>query len=156
MNQEELFSKGIVLGQNDFVGEFVASKIPTVREVSKWGNFESVGFIRDNEFIAGFVLNNYTGFEVQVSAAAISPKWCTRGNLGLIAYLVFDKLNCKRLTAICGRNNKKARKLVEGLGFKLEGVQRLGLDGIEDACLYGLLRKDCKWLEYYNGKEEEK
>jgi hypothetical protein len=36
--------------------------------------------------------------------------------------------------------------LVEGLGFRLEGMGRKAYDGRQDAAVYSLLRHECRWI----------
>jgi RimJ/RimL family protein N-acetyltransferase len=55
-------------------------------------------------------------------------------------------LEVKRVTAVTGRKNKKARKALEVMGFVLEGNMERGLDGFENALIYGLLRENCRWI----------
>ena len=46
------------------------------------------------------------------------------------------------------KNNKRARRMMEGLGATLEGVHKRGFDGVQAACTYGLLRETAveRWL----------
>jgi hypothetical protein len=106
-----------------------------------------VGFLdRDKNLIAGAVFSNYTGFDVQISLGAVSPRWATKRNLKILAVLVFDVFGCTRITSIVPESLTRAREFNELSGFKLEGVQRQGFDGKEDAVFYGMLRDDCRWL----------
>ena len=98
---------------------------------------------------AGIIFNNYRAQsrDIHLTIATNSPRWMNRKVLKAIFGYVFIQQGCVRLTLMIGRKNKKARKLAIGLGFKQEGVIRKAMDGIQDAIVYGMLHKECKWLE---------
>jgi RimJ/RimL family protein N-acetyltransferase len=51
------------------------------------------------------------------------------------------------MTAITNKSNKKARKLLTGLGFVLEGVHPFAATDCTSACTYGLYDKNAeRWL----------
>lgn len=85
-------------------------------------------------------------FDIEIGFSAVSPRWATRGMIRGILKYPFVQLGCARLTTVTAKANKRARKLDEGLGFKLEGVHPHGLAPGVTAISYGMLREDCKWL----------
>lgn len=134
----------ILVGADDLVSNLVASRIPHMRNVA-FGPHTTLGVVRDGTLIGGVVYHGYRqGVEVQVSIAF------ERGGFlpwrALFAY-PFNELGVPRITAIVGRKNKPSRKLVEKLGFTLEGMHPKGIDGIEDAFSYGLLKENCRWIK---------
>jgi len=63
----------------------------------------------------------------------------------------FIQLKCNRVTALVERKNKIARKMVQRLGFKEEGMLRkAGPKG--DIFVYGLLPEDLKLRKYRHEK----
>jgi hypothetical protein len=58
----------------------------------------------------------------------------------------FGPLGLKRLTSTVARANKRARRINEGVGFKLEGLKPRGYDGVQPACMYGMTVDQCRWL----------
>ena len=65
--------------------------------------------------------------------------------LGQFLDLAFHQWNYQRLYLKCLRENRKAVRLYERLGFRLEGVLRrhmLTSQGLMDVLLYGLLREE--------------
>ncbi len=136
----------LVFNDDFAVGEWVARRIPHVRSVREWGPFRAIGVARGDEPIAGAVFNNSRGFDMEISFAADSPRWATRGMVRDILAYPFVQCDCTRLTAVVGKRNKRARRFVEGLGFKQEGCVRRGLDGRQDAILYGLQNEQCRWI----------
>lgn len=96
--------------------------------------------------IAAAVFHNFKGHDVEIGFCADSPRWAQRGIIRAIFHYVFVQLGCARLTTITAEDNHRARKLDEGLGFKLEGVHPSGMSPGVTAVSYGMERKDCRWL----------
>ena len=128
------------------VAEWVAARIPHVGTAAGFGDCAAIGFARDGELIAGAVFSNHRGHDIELSFAAADPRWARRGNLRAVFHYPFRQLGCARVTVVTGRNNARARRLAAGLGFTLEGIVRRGLDGREDAFVFGMLREECRWL----------
>ncbi len=136
----------LVFNDDFAVGEWVARRIPHIGSAREWGGFRAIGVALNDKPIAGAVYNNSRGFDMEISFAADSPRWANRGTIrGILAY-PFIQCGCTRLTATIAKRNKRARRLVEGLGFKQEGCLQRGLDGRQDAILYGLQRENCRWI----------
>lgn len=126
------------------VVEWVASRIRGFGPVDE--KCQGIGFASSGRIVAGAVFNNYTGHDIQLSFAADHPSWATRGNIRAVFDYPFNQLGCARVTTVTSKANKRARKLNEGIGFKIEGVHPRGWDGKQTAISYGLLRENCKWL----------
>lgn len=74
-------------------------------------------------------------------------KGYTKESLRLICEVLFDKLNINKISAQTGVFNEASRSLLEGLGFKVDGILREHheLDGIlYDDYIYSILR--CEFL----------
>lgn len=110
--------------------------------------FVAIGFEVDGKLAAGVVFNNYqkTAKCIHLTAYSQSERWLSKNNLHTIFSYPYIQLGCVRTTAVTGRSNKRTRKLLEGVGYKLEGTHPKGLDGIQTAISYGMLREDCKWI----------
>jgi RimJ/RimL family protein N-acetyltransferase len=115
-----------------------------------WGPSQAIGVAEGQRISAVVVYSRHEqmphGNMVEMSIAADSPIWCRRGVLRALFHYPFVQLACVRVNARIGRKNKRARRLVEGLGFKLEGMGRRAYDGRQDAAIYSMLRNECKWL----------
>ncbi len=117
--------------------------------------FQTLGFERGGDLICVIVIHQYVKPNVTMSVAATSPRWAAKGNIAIIGKWIFEDLGCGRITAIIRKNNKRARRISEGLGFQHEGKLRRAMnDG--DIILYGLLKEDHKkWLrKAFNGQED--
>jgi len=145
----------IVSGKDEWVCRWVVDRMPgfTVESLKPCS---TIGFVKEGYLIAGAVFNNYRPMakDIQLTIVADTPLWTSKTSLRAIFNYVFNQLECNRFTVTIAKNNKRARKLAEGVGFVYEGNARKGYDGINDAIIYGMLRDECRWLgdkEY--GKE---
>ena len=116
--------------------------------------FQTIGFSRNDELICVVIGYHYTKPNISMAFAAKSPRWATKGNIAALGKWVFEDLDCDRITAFVAKNNKRARKFDEGMGFKHEGkLRKAALEG--DIIIYGLLKEDHKkWLrKAFNGQK---
>lgn len=137
----------LVLGRNEEVAAWVDLRLG---QKPSGGQRVAIGVERDGQIIAGVVYNGFRGDGLTartctMAVAADDPRWCTRGNLRAFFAYPFVSLGCRRVNAIVARKNRRARKLVEGLGFRQEGkIRQLFPD--DDGMMYGMLADECKWV----------
>ena len=147
---------GAHLKMDAAIGDWVAQRLPIVRDHRDFGPFTTMGVFDDRGtrpvLIAGAVFHRFRTFDMEITFAADTPRWATRGVIRAILDYPFNQVGCERVTTIVGRKNKRSRKLQKGLGFKEEGIVRRGYDGRQDAVIYGMLRCECRWLEDENGQ----
>lgn len=136
----------LVVGYDAAVANWVQAQIP--HAVNGFGPCVALGIAIDDVLIAGVVYHEWRPAyrSVQMSIAAASPKWATKGNLRAIFAYPFLDLKANRATAITPKRNRRARHLIEGTGFKLEGCARKGFLS-DDAVIYGMLRNECRWID---------
>ena len=112
---------------------------PAVRTVADFGQHTALAIVRHGVMQAAVV---YSGWVpalrmVCVTIAAETPRWATRANIKTVFSVAFDALQVTRITAIVAKDNRRSRKLAEGLGFimdcRLRGTDRL---------VYGYLDSD--------------
>ena len=137
-----------IYGDDDRIISWVTSKL---RGTIEFKTGVAIGLEKDDELIAGCVYDNYRKHDIEMTFAASTPKWATPKTIGVFFSYPFVQLKVARVTAIAAKANKRARKMLERLGFQLEGVARRGMDGKKDACIYGMLASECKWLRYIDG-----
>jgi RimJ/RimL family protein N-acetyltransferase len=137
----------LIGGFDQDVAEWVAARIPHMAG-QQFGACTAIGVMRDDEPVAGVTYHNFHGHIVEVSIAAEpGSRWCSRSVLnGLFAY-PFVQLGCVVMVARTGKKNRKARKLLKGLGFTLVGPIPKGLDGKEDCMVFALEKNRCRWLQ---------
>lgn len=113
----------------------------------KEGTYQALMVLDDTDtFCAAVIVNNFRGFDCELSCAAeVQSAW--RPHVcAAIAHYLFLQLGCTRVTAKVRKTNKRARSTLEGMGFQLEGRLRKGYDGVKDALIYGLLAGECAYL----------
>lgn len=139
----------LLIGADEMVAEMVRQLTPVshVRELG-FGPCVAFGIVRRGQLIGGVVFNNYRGHDIHMSVAFEGKGSFLPGAVRALCEYPFEQLGCRRVTAITGKKNKRARKILERIGFTLEGVAKHGLDGFEDAMIFGLLRENCKWLKH--------
>jgi len=143
----------ILIGADQMLKEFVAARIPHM--INKdFGPATALGVVRNGRLLGGVVFHGYVGHDVQVSYAFDHPSWALPGTLRALFDYAFNQLGVRRITTVAPRKNRRSRKMVIGLGFKLEGVHVKGIDGIEDAISYGMLREHCKWIKDRNNGQK--
>ncbi len=141
----------LVFDQDDRVAQFVATLLPVAFTADDFGPCTTIGIAdkSSGDLIGGAVYHRWRGFDCELTFAATSPRWCRRGVLTALFHYPFVQRACTRMTLIIGRNNARALKLNLGLGFKLEGIARRAYDGINDACVLGMLREECRFIKGY-------
>jgi RimJ/RimL family protein N-acetyltransferase len=95
--------------------------------------------------LGAVAFHNFTGRDIVISAVASDKHWLTRSMLKVLAMYVFDQLGCVRVTAIVAKSNKHTRKIMERLGFKVEGHMRQMVRDTEPAIIYGLLKNEWRF-----------
>lgn len=134
----------LIYGADEQIAQWTLERI---RECGQFTLPRAIGIADDNGLIAGVVYHGFTGLNCEMSIAAESPRWASRGRLFFLFAYPFEQLGCQRVTAITARANKRSRDMLERLGFKLEGVARCAMPKNKDAMIYGMVRDECKWLE---------
>lgn len=141
----------IIVPVDNSLHDWVAARMPD--DVQFDTKDIAVG-VADDRIRAGVVYHDHTPKYrgVQVSFATDGPGWATRKTVAALLWPPFRELDCIRVTALIRKKNKASRRLVEKLGFKLEGSLWRGY-GNDHMCVYGLRRSDAeaKWLERYDG-----
>jgi RimJ/RimL family protein N-acetyltransferase len=132
---------------NDALIEWAMQRMPYRANL---GPSQAIGVAADGRMLAVVIYGGMQkmphGHSIEVSIAADGPEWCRRGVLRALFHYPFAQLGCVRMHARIGRKNKRARKLIEGLGFRLEGMGRKAYDGRQDAAVYSMLKHECRWL----------
>ncbi len=136
--------------ENAFLCDWAAKRIGQ----EGFKNATAMGFAGKAGLIAVVVLHDMSHPNVFLSWASDSPRWMTRKNILTIYDWAYNKLGCQRITGLVERKNKRARKIDEGLGMRLEGVLRKAAPSGQDLFVYGLLKNEADLLirRLFNGK----
>jgi len=134
----------LVLGRDKEIARFVAERTNT----PDFGACAAIGVIRRGKLAGGVVFHEFRPQykSVMASFAADDPMWLSPSVLCSLFTYPFLQLGCMRIGTMAARRNKRSRKVTVGLGFRMEGCVRRGF-GNDDGILYGMLRRECRWLE---------
>jgi RimJ/RimL family protein N-acetyltransferase len=116
--------------------------------VTNWTTPVSIGVEEGGEIIGGFVATDcQPGLDIMCNIAGEPGRyWGTRRFFQVCFFYLFKQLGLRRVTALVEADNTASRTLVCKLGFQVEGVLReRGKDG-GNMVIYGMLRKECRWL----------
>lgn len=131
------------------VREYVGAAFPDLPHVWREG-FGIALEDADGMVRGGAVVTHLTGFDAQVTVFLERPA-LTQGVLRAFCGFLFDApprgLGLARCTFEIHPKNRRSRRLAEGLGARLEGRRRRGLDGRRAALIYGLLPEECRFHE---------
>jgi RimJ/RimL family protein N-acetyltransferase len=107
----------------------------------------------NNEFVCVVVMTNFTPRNIDLSIAIDSRKVTPKGTIAMfnkVFGFVFDRMHAARVTGLLRGKNRKAKKLNEHFGFKLEGVMRKSFAD-DDLHIYGFLAEDYHSHFWYRG-----
>ena len=111
-----------------------------------WGQYAALGLVRGGELIAGVIYNNFEAANVCAHIGAIDGRhWLTPAFLAAMFDYPFNQMRKRRITALCAKKNRIARKFTEHLGFQYEGCLK-NYYGADDLIVYGLLAEKCRYL----------
>lgn len=142
----------LITGLDAQVADWVATLQP--HPVQSWGLFTAMGVARDDKIIAGVVYNHKEGRSIMATIAATDPNFCRKGVLRALFSYPFIQLDCSRITCLISDRNDRSIKLCKGLGFVYEGKIREHYSRRENLLVYGMLRRECRWLEAKHDKQE--
>lgn len=107
------------------VAQWVAAMIPgTARG---FGPCQAMGVERGDTLVAGVVFHNFhpESMVIEISCAALDPRWMTRTVMNEAFGYVFDHVECQMAAARIDERNATARKLWRGLGADEFVIPRL-------------------------------
>ena len=116
--------------------------------VEDFGPCATIAFFNDDLELQAVVIYSHV-FEknCEISIASQSPKWCSKLVLKILFSIPFMQYGLNRLTATIRESNKKSISLVERLGFRRVGELEEFYESGESAILFGLTKKQCKWIK---------
>lgn len=113
----------LLFGQDAVVATWVARHIPHM--ASDFGPNAAIGVTDESgQPMAGVVFHDYQPAyrTIQLSAAAISPRWATRRIVGQMLRYPFDELGVHKVWTATQHQNARALKFNEGVGFTKEAT----------------------------------
>jgi RimJ/RimL family protein N-acetyltransferase len=140
----------ILAGNRELVAAYLKERIRDMGEAPT-KDFEAIGVVKGGRLIGGVVYTEYKEIapgqhDIRMHCAG-EPGWLTKATIRLFFSYPFLQLRCVRVTAVVSKANVRARDLDERLGFKLEGCIKDGFGTGRDGVIYGMTRRDCRWIE---------
>ncbi len=126
----------------------------TKRMGGEYQQAQNLAIMDDKRLVGVLSFFNYRWPNIECAFYCEDYRWALNRD-GIVEALSypFVQLKCNRITAICERKNKIARRMVQRLGFKEEGMLRkAGPKG--DMFVYGLLPEDLKLRKFINEKSK--
>jgi RimJ/RimL family protein N-acetyltransferase len=114
--------------------------------IADFGPCAAIGICNEDGLIAGVVYNWYRQANIEITCAAISPRWCTSRILSGLFWYPFGQIGCHRVTCVVEHTNQTVRVFLRRLGFTEEGVMRRSYLNGNDAVIHGMLREECRWI----------
>lgn len=129
------------------VGYWVAEKLKCNYDEN---NSYSIGYIKDN-ITCGVIYENWNGSSITCHIAC-DGLFGNRDFLYTIFHYPFVYLDARKIIAPISSSNKKSIKLVENMGFELEGIIKDAfLDG--DSFIFTMNKYKCRFLGVKYGKK---
>lgn len=105
--------------------------------------YTTIALIDDGEIRAAVM---YESFVHPFIEAHIAGERLTSYFLAEALRYPFEQLGCSRITVRVASDNLRSQRFVTKLGFTLEGRLRETLPGPLDVLVFGMLRRECRWL----------
>lgn len=150
--------------ENDSIARWVVDRLDGLLELNPQrcedGKrfYSAIGWATPTgKLLAGVVYEDLRKPNINLHVAAIpGSRWCRPEFLREIFSYAFDQLGCGRVTGKTPASNTASRRLQEALGFQLEGIAREAMPDGDDLCIYGMLRRDCRWIGEANEQGRRK
>jgi len=115
-----------LIGHNDVVARFVAAHIPHC-ERGFGDKIMTLGVVDGGRLIGGLVYHNYDpeASTIEISGAAIDPRWLTRTTLRLMHVYPFVDARCQMVVMRVSADNARLLRQLKALGYKRVTVERL-------------------------------
>jgi RimJ/RimL family protein N-acetyltransferase len=115
-----------LIGQNAIVGPFVAAHIPHCRR-GFGDQIMTLGVVDGERLIGGLVFHNHDpeAAIIEISGAAIDPRWLTRETLRLMHYYPFVDCKCQLAVMRVPADNERLLRQLAMLGYEFTLLRRL-------------------------------
>lgn len=115
---------------------------------------KAIGVMEDGTLRGVVVFDAFSSTGCWISVASDGTRnWLTREFILRVFAFPFIQCRHPRLNAFVSEHNPASLQFCDGFGFKREGLLREAGDHGEDLVVFGLLRRECRWLpETFSGK----
>lgn len=138
-------SKRIIGDQDEQVATWVASRVPMM-ELGE-SPYSAIGLLDSRGYLtAGLVYSNFTRGDVVIHIAVLNRRSLTAHFIREGFRYPFVQLGVRRCTVAVAASNVASLRFVRKLGFRQEGRLREWFENGDDALVFGMLRRECRWL----------
>ena len=124
----------------------------SLKDQDEFHNSLTIGIYFYKKLIAGIVFSIYSKYNVYLTIYTEDKNWCCRRVINFVYEYCFNVLDSKKITCIADKSNRKIRKLLTKLGFRLEGVVKYGRLNGRPAFVFGLCYDDkARYKLFKNG-----
>jgi len=133
----------------EFYLNWVKERVPVPNQQIE--NYSYQAFEINKKTVAVIIFADFDGNNMFIHLAIDDKKAVQRRFIKLMFNYVFVQSKANRVTGQCDNDNDKIKKLMEGVGFKKEGVVRQVMETdtsavYKDAAIYGMLKEECRWI----------
>lgn len=114
----------------------------------------AIGWLRDDELTCGIFYEGYTGSSITATFAIEDGAVFPKDFLWAIFDYPFRQLGCSKMIALVGENNHKCIRMVEKMGFVVEGRVENYYPG-EALRVYTMTADQCRFLEREHEQENQ-
>jgi len=115
-----------VYENSEAVAWAVARMIPHCRERG-FGKCKAIGVLENGRLIGGIVYNNYNieASTIEITAAAITPRWLTRETIRVMYSYPFIQLKCQMVVQHTPADNERLLRQLAAGGYMFVAVPRM-------------------------------
>jgi RimJ/RimL family protein N-acetyltransferase len=137
----------IVYGQSGTVAHWVAVAMKDPAYARGFGNCTAIGVAEDGDLIGGTVFHQYSpeAGVIEMSSAAVSPRWLAPKMIRAIFGYVFDQLGCQAVVMRMHETNDRMVRIAQKFGF--DGYLLPRLSG-RDAGLWVFILTEEQWRQH--------
>lgn len=138
-------------GAHQQVADFISISI--YGTTADWGKYSTIAFWDSRGIKVAMLYNHFLWPDCCMNVAARpGALWAHPQVLWHAFTYPFEQLKCRRVTGLTSVKRKEAVKTNDALGFVREGLLRNADPEGGDVILYGMLREECRWLNYQERK----
>lgn len=140
----------LVYGQDKLLCEWAG--LTLLGDANGFNPANAIGVSNGHKIIAAFIYNNYRDdanrlpHSIDLSVISIDKRWMNRQTIKAMFAYPFTHLNVSRLQALTSANAEGTNSIMKRLGFRQEGLHRMGYPNLDDAFSWGMLKTECRWI----------
>lgn len=137
----------LVYGQSAVVSQWVALAMKDPAYSRGFGNCTAIGVAENGDLIGGTVFHQYSpeAGVIEMSSAAVSPRWLAPKMIRAIFGYVFDQIGCQAVVMRVHENNTRMVRIAQKFGFDGHLLPRLSG---RDAGLWVFILTEEQWRDH--------